>query len=248
MNNILSIDLDILFSPYIGIYNNMINNFTSIELNWHIINDAYNLEDFKPYPLYIDLITKIINKYKDKKFYIGLNHSSILTAIENSKFFLQQPYKFNLYNIDYHHDIFYGDDQVKMLKQCNTANCGNWVGFLNQNHFINIYYWFKGLGSFFNPTALQESYPEAIPEKIYTKIFDESTIDELIDIDLIFISISPEWIPINYYDTLFSILDNIPKDKIEYIEYPFFIGYEGRNFLNIKRESSFNEFTTYFKK
>jgi len=113
MNTILSIDLDILFSPYVGIYNKDIFNDKSLEYLWQSLSKTYNIWDFKINEEFLLYIKNILKVYipQVKTIYIGNDHSSILSAIELEKNNFNIPYLFDIYNIDYHHDVVYNDNQ-----------------------------------------------------------------------------------------------------------------------------------------
>lgn len=132
INEILSIDLDIIFSPYVGIYNGYILNNIPNKDTWKKIQEIYYIDDFEPNKKYIDLVIEIIKNYQNKvkNIYIGEDHSNILQAIQFEKKNLSIPYKFNLYNIDYHHDIFFTEEQAKRISEYEIADCGSWVGYL----------------------------------------------------------------------------------------------------------------------
>lgn len=87
MNTILSIDLDILFSPYVGIYDKITYNDKPLEFLWDSIGKTYNIWDFRINEKYYDNIKKILNNYipQVSTIYIGNDHSSILNAIELEK-------------------------------------------------------------------------------------------------------------------------------------------------------------------
>ena len=62
MNTILSIDLDILFSPYVGIYNKDVFNDKPLEFLWsESMSKHYNIWDFKINEEYIKIIKNILN-------------------------------------------------------------------------------------------------------------------------------------------------------------------------------------------
>lgn len=240
-NTILSIDLDIIFSPYIGIYNNyVLNNIPNKDI-WEKIQELYYINDFELNKKYNNLILEIIKEYQNKvkTIYIGEDHSSILQAIQNEKLNFNTPYKFDLYNIDYHHDIFYSEDQGKRISQYELCDCGSWVGYLSYFNYLNEYYWFCGQGSNLEQKLLLDSEPQAVP-KTYKILFNEFPMD--LNIDLMFISLSFPWMPLNKNDEINNILNTIDKTKIKFLKYPFFYNNQKQNFLNNKCEQYYNNF------
>lgn len=242
MNTILSIDLDILFSPYVGIYNKEIFNDKPCEFLWNTISEFHNIWDFRINIDYLTYIQNIFNIYTQqvKTIYIGTDHSSILTAIEEEKNNLSQPYLFDIYNIDYHHDVVYGDAQQDRIIRCGTADCGNWVGFLSYYNLINKYYWYRGIGSEFDKKIMLHS--EVVPN-MDRFLFDDSFPLDL-NIDLLFISISPPWIPNCYYSQIEELLLKLPQEKIKYYKYPFFINEDKPKFLFLKGDK-YNDYFNF---
>ena len=100
MDSILSIDLDIVFSPYVEIYNTAISR----EESWEELSKKYDINSFIPNSEYISIIAKILNKFEPlvKQIYISNCHHDILKYIQNDINII--------YNIDYHHDICYTPD------------------------------------------------------------------------------------------------------------------------------------------
>lgn len=241
MNTILSIDLDILFSPYVGIYNSYIFNDKPCEYLWSSIEQDFNIWDFRINEKYLNYLKDILDNYipQVKTIYLGKDHSSILTAIEIEKDNLNKPYNFTIYNIDYHHDVVYGDSQQDKIIRCGTADCGNWVGYLSYYKMVEKYYWYRGVGSEFNKRIMLHS--ELIPN-MDRYIFD-NTFPLDLDINLLFISISPPWIPNCYYSKISTLLENLPQDKIKYFEYPFFTNENKPNFLLLKGDKSNDYFS-----
>lgn len=233
MNAILSIDLDILFSPYVGIYNKDVFNDKPLEFLWgESMSKHYNIWDFKINEEYTKIIKNILNNYipQIKTIYIGNDHSSILNAIELEKNNFKMPYCFDIYNIDYHHDVVYGDSQQDKIIRCGTADCGNWVGYLNYYKYVNEYFWYRGIGSEFNKDIML--FSEVVPKM--NRYLLDNTFPLNLDIDLLFISISPPWIPNCYYSKINDLLLELPQDKIKYFKYPFFINEDKPNFLLLK--------------
>lgn len=246
MNTILSIDLDILFSPYVGIYNKDIFNDKSLEYLWQSLSKTYNIWDFKINEEFLLYIKNILKVYipQVKTIYIGNDHSSILSAIELEKNNFNIPYLFDIYNIDYHHDVVYNDNQQTKIIKCGTADCGTWIGYLNYYKMINKYYWYRGIGSEFNQDIML--YSEVVPSMerfLFNKDFPLN-----LNIDLLFISISPPWIPNCYYSKIVDLISFLPQEKIKYFKYPFFINEDKPNFLLLKGDKFYDYFNFNEKK
>ena len=101
---------------------------------------------------------------------------------------LEDP--FFLYNVDFHHDIAYDEDEIKGSVE--IVDCGNWVKYLFQKYkdLFNKYVWIK--------TKESEDYD-------YTNFFSRRFKTEDIDrfdfhslskkTDLLVICMSPAWVP-----------------------------------------------------
>ena len=223
INTILSIDLDILFAPQIGIYNNLINNTINYESNWDNISDEYDIYNFLPNNKYYNILIDILNVYDDQvnKIYIGEDHSSILTALNNEKESFYTPYKFNIYNIDFHHDISYNQSQqIDIYNQ--IASCSNWVGFLSYYNFLEEYYWWSDPCSSFSKKLLLNEDTKGIMPKHFTRkelLIDQFPLD--LQIDMLFITYSIPWIPPCYYLIIKDLLQRFNQDKIIYLQNQF---------------------------
>ena len=238
MNTILSIDLDILFTPYIGIYNDYIDCKKSCNQNWKDIKEKFFINNISINQEYLTILNNILKIYSEKvnTIYVGFDHSSILTAIEKEKNNFKLPYSFIIHNIDFHHDIFYGQYQSDDIKYFNIANCGDWVGFLAYNNFLTQYYWYYGIGSVFDERMLKKDNQKAIPSFLNKEFNKDFSL--YLNIDLLFISISPQWIPISQYSYIKDILLKLPQEKIHFFNEPYFVGSEEKNFLTVKKKPS----------
>lgn len=244
MNTILSIDLDILFSPYVGIYDKIVYNDKPLEFLWDSIEKTYNIWDFRINEKYYDNIKKILNNYISQvsTIYIGNDHSSILNAIELEKENFQLPYQFDIYNIDYHHDVVYNDNQWDKIIRSGISDCGCWIGYLSYYKFINKYFWYRGSGSEFNQDIMLNS--DVISKMERFLLNDNFPLD--LNIDLLFISISSPWIPNCYYSKIQDIILELPQEKIKYFQNPFFINENKPKFLFLKGDK-FNDYFNFSK-
>ena len=201
MNSILSIDLDIIFSPYVEKYNTAVSRGKT----WEDIAQEYDIKTFVPNLEYILIIQKLLKKFAPlvDKIYISDCHHDILKCIQD---------EINIiYNIDYHHDICYGPDDY-MAIQNNISTIGNWVGFLQYYSTIIFYYWYCGHGSVIENNFYQ-NYPLVIPKQIKKDYLENINFNSILNPDLIFISISSPWIPPNNKNIINDILKLIPEEK-----------------------------------
>ena len=234
MDKIISIDLDICMSPYCGIYNQYVNPQEDTIYNWEKIKNQIDINYFSPNFEYINIINKIIETYYEQtnKIYIGYDHSSILNIIEKEKDNFSFSYLFDVYNIDYHHDISYSENQENLVIEQKIADCGSWVGFLNYYNCINNYYWYYGIGSEYDNEGLP-AIP-LTPINLKKEILNQNFPLDLKDVKILFISTSNPWIPINCYYFINNLINNLKETNknIEFIDGEYSINRDRKNFLN----------------
>lgn len=233
MDTILSIDLDILMSPYCGIYNHFIDTEKDDEFLWDFIGKIHQITEFNINEDYEKIIINILNNYIQKvdKVYIGYDHSSILSAIQEERNSLNQNYLFNIYNIDYHHDIFYNDIQKKNIIDSKYADCGSWVGFLNYYNCVNSYHWVKGIGAEFDTNQIYDD--NFCPKNLFIHTLDNNFPLDIPNIKILYITKSNPWFPQHCLIKINDIIENnIPQNKIKYLEGPYSINHNKLSFLN----------------
>lgn len=233
MDTIISIDLDILMSPYCGIYNNLVKPDQDRQFNWEKIEEVIDINGFELNQEYKQIVEDIITKYSEQvdKIYVGYDHSTILNAIELEKENLNQDFVFDLYNIDYHHDIYYGDYQKEMIIDQHLACCGNWVGFLSYYNHINKYYWYKGIGGDYIPDLYSNDRDIHLNIDIQ-RLKETDFPDHLNNVKILYISCSYPWIPLRLSKKLGDFLLSLPQNKIYYLDGVYSSNYDRKKFLN----------------
>lgn len=125
-------------------------------------------------------------------------HQEILNLID-----LNRP--FNLYNIDHHHDCGYPPDfdEIKKMYQEIGVTCGNWVYDLTQKAPTNFlsYTWIGNKNSTMPVSEIMELIPK------FANCCDLQILDRII-FDKIFICLSPQWVPPQYYP-LFNAMTSL---------------------------------------
>ena len=239
MYNIISIDLDILTSPCGSAYKDLISNYYNREYNFSNISNFIDIDKLPFNQQIYQKIWQIIQYYEQQVdvVYLGFDHSSILNAIEKEKNKFNNDYRFNIYNIDFHHDIVYGTNDEEQIVNSNICNCGNWIGYLNFNNYIKNYVWYKGIDSFFDREKLTDIKNPFCPKKL--KVEDDLNNFPLdLNITILYITFSPSWVPINFDNKIIQLLNNIQK-PIYYYPGPFFSNYQQVDFLNNKAKKFF---------
>lgn len=246
MNNILSIDLDIVFSPYVGLYNNLVGDIYNVDYIWERISQIYDIKNFFPNEEYKKLIIDIINHYKTQvdTVYIGEDHSSILNALNEEKNNFKKPYKFNIYNIDFHHDIIYNDGDIVTIP-LGLSSCANWIGFLNYFNFINSYTWWKSPQSTFKVFELTDKFRDFSPVNLKQYEFSNLFPTNL-KIDMLYITFSAPWIPPKYYSVIQDILSNVDKDQIKYMPNFYTTTCVRKPFLSLNGDEVYNNIISFY--
>lgn len=188
--DVISIDFDIIMSPSINFYNDMVGDDVLLS---QLLEDFPQLENSFNADLYIyQYFTRLITEMccKGVPVYFITNHQDILPYLQQ----FEEPV--NVYNFDHHHDIGYGIKNW-VLKISKPA-CGNWVKYGKDNNLINDYIWIHD-----NAAGDLEDLPR---KKYLTR---EYTLEEYgntshkLDVGAVVVCASWEWIP-PIYKPLFN--------------------------------------------
>lgn len=196
MKKILTIDFDIMMAPSIDLYNDS-------DLD---VDEFLNKFDFvgileADLDLYRNL-TQIILNNKDKITFI-YDHHDIVEYLKDE----EEPIE--LHNIDYHHDLGYGDDMAwhRPLKE-NEYHEGNWVKYLYDLKKIKSYFWYKH----YNSSDPAEEGKKFLNEKHFISGIDPTHFINDIQPDHIYVSLSSPWVPM-YYTTLYNVWEDLTNTK-----------------------------------
>jgi len=152
-----------------------------------------------------DLIKKNCEKLDADHIYFGQEHDSILTFLCQNE--TLKDCIFNVFNVDHHHDVFYGLNQRDEVERFNYATISDWVWYLFINKKLNNYYWVNN-----------ESSDEASLDKLallhqpFEKIlWFKNRRDALFDVDFdyIYICKSERFFPIQFYDLFYELMDMV---------------------------------------
>lgn len=184
MNNILTIDFDIIMKPSIQLYNDLIGDSKSIN---KVLRQYPSLEyclssDLNIYEYLTRFIILNIKKMNKNSVHFIREHNTAIPIIEKYD-------ECVLYNIDHHHDLGYNiTASTKIFK----PDCGNWVKYLMDKQKVKKYIWIHNDNSNMPSSTLFEM--KYINTKIELSNF--SPLEYLTEnMDELIICNSPQWIP-----------------------------------------------------
>ncbi len=213
---ILSIDLDILMSPYCGIYNQFISGVDRVG-SWAEAKALLNISDFTINSEYKNTITDIISTYQNQvdKVYVGEDHGTILKALEAENLLNED---LNIINIDYHHDINYTILKSDRNKNVNDffeeAAVSHWAGYLLYKNNHNFYTWYRGIGSEFNLKFFMSMSIVPLNYKNFKQEIFNNTFPLDMKIDMLYIVPSLPWIPKHCDKELNEVLNLVDPNKV----------------------------------
>ena len=191
---ILSIDFDIIMHPCIDLYNEDVEGSDEPKELWKWLEEEYKLEDYNLLTGDFNIlfeIAKLINYNKDKPIYFIDEHQEIIDILQERPEYNTDVYK--IYNIDFHHDIWYDEDSPNEILYNDEYTCADWVGYLYLKKKLKQYIWLKASNS------------NLLETPIYGKNFNFKTLgltdfDKLyrVDFDEIYFCLSPHWVPEKY--------------------------------------------------
>lgn len=148
-----------------------------------------------------NLIFSLLPSLQLKDVFIADGHEEIFKAINTWRL----DDKFNIYNIDHHHDCGYLSDNISLHNITNECTCANWVPYVYKNFpaFMK-YIWIGNKNSFLLNSQLKSIIPK------YDNYSDLGILNN-IKIDKIFICKSRTWIPVEYRGLIDSFTYSIIK-------------------------------------
>ena len=257
--HILSIDIDYILEPCINLYEKhltqghpffvsyveMLDHPADVLAHWRdlapLINKAGEISQ-QNYLDVIDLYSKALfglKKSESDKLYFADNHDTILTPLQNM---YQEGDKFNIINLDHHHDIYYNISQMQNVDLYNLASPADWVWYLEKNNLLKTYYWIGNDNSEdFKP--IQKKKPVGISNTGFFKSLKEFREDETRmpkKFDLIYVCKSPQWTPTkfySYFENLKHLAENYFKKEFKQDTGFFCGGRVSKNFFKEPEKS-----------
>lgn len=205
--NIVTIDFDIIMHWSVAFYNDLLDDDTTII---DIMNDNPN-SNFIPhadlflYRYLTEYILECARSLPKERIKFIESHEEVTKIFDNGTV----RSKFNILNIDHHHDIAYDDDDVE--NEIEELTCGNWVKYLFEKYRNDFqeYIWINDDESVdFEASAFFKRKIKRYNIKLYNLYNLAKTTDYL------FICKSTPWIPSNeqeLYDNWKYIIDYLYK-------------------------------------
>lgn len=215
IKKVLSIDLDYIMGPSIVLYNDLVGNpeFAGKRF-WEKIEELRGIEDYLKYDeesllFLVGLFTRSIKDLQARNIFFAKEHDMILEFLCGNKEKASET--FEIFNIDHHHDIYYGDRQKEEVDRFDFACLANWVYYLGKNEKIAKYHWIKNEKSIAFPE-------EDIKDLVFPVDFSLSR-DNLwdIDFDYVFVCQSSEYLPRKFHQFFYlfkAIADNCLGESI----------------------------------
>ena len=191
---ILSIDFDIVMHPCIELYNDDVEGEDNPEELWNFLENKYNFEDLNLLKYDDKLVIQLIQllKYnKNKPIYFIQEHQEIVDILKKSPTYKED--KYNIINIDFHHDLWYNEESFQAILQDDEYNCANWLGYLLLKKKLISASWVKASNSI--PPRIK-TYGNNI--QLNTLYFKDLEKLYQIDFDEIYFCLSPQWVPPKY--------------------------------------------------
>lgn len=192
--NVLSIDFDIIMAPSIELYND------KVPLNkWDDLLNAFPIYSFLTmdasyYRKLNEYLIKVAPKVNKDNIFIAFGHDKILNHLKKDE-------TFNIVNIDHHHDLGYRPDSLD-----EPNNCANWVMVAEADGRLKNYTWIHSQNSQMPINELTNKFSEGTYKEYV--LDDVDNLAQMLQTpDIIFICLSPEWVPPAYQYLFYSLLD-----------------------------------------
>lgn len=206
VHKVLSIDLDYIMFPCIKLYNQYSAGKENDTVIWKYISQEVD-ENYLFYDAYAlqAILNKILTNVKNGAIFIPIReHDELVNKLHELEDF--EDSTFDITNIDFHHDLFYDEEELNMIQSFNKYSCANWLGYLYFKDRIKSATWVKAQNSPWYREEIQ-SFPIEVKG-----LSDISGLGD--DYEYVFLCLSPQWIPEKYqhlYGLICSAVDAIKE-------------------------------------
>ena len=180
MKRIITIDFDVIMSPSITLYNDMIG-----PQQWEqtFMNDpqlALSRGDYARYAQLTAWLMIIAKELQPSAIHFIHSHDHIM------KYIPKDNEELTIVNIDHHHDISYNDkDSNEMIE---VLTCGNWIKYISENRKLARYIWINNS----NSTPPHEATKNLISMNCLLQNYN---LNNLTAPDVLVLCLSDEWVP-----------------------------------------------------
>lgn len=198
---ILSVDFDYIMYPCIKLYNTYVSESENQTFIWERLEQILEIDKYLCYDANaLKTITEIIlkNIRKQAKFIPVKNHEEIVDILKKNKDYSST--KFDIVNIDFHHDMYYREEDIAEILDFGKYNCSDWLGYLYFTDKLKRCQWLKAPNSDF------------YDGKAEIEILGKKDLDSIgNNFDIVFLCLSPQWVPYKYHH-LYELLCSIFKE------------------------------------
>ena len=198
---ILSVDFDYIMYPCIKLYNTYVSESENQTVIWEHLEQLLEIDKYLCYDAgALKTITELILKnVKNHATFIPVeNHEEIVDILKKDKDYPSA--KFDIVNIDFHHDIYYREEDIAEILDFGRYNCSDWLGYLYFTKKLKRCCWLKAPNS--DPYDGKAEI-EILGKKDFGSIKN--------DFDMVFLCLSPQWVPYKYHH-LYELLCSIFKE------------------------------------
>ena len=191
MINVVTIDFDVIMSPSIGFYNDLVGMSDPIgkyidEFSF-VANLPANLYQYEYLTKYLMMAQKSV-----QDIYFISSHEKVIDILRN----MPHDEEICLINIDHHHDVGYSIDNWR--SPLKNPEVGNWVKYGRDKKLFDHYYWIKNE----NSDDIPKEGKHYIDKEI---LFKNSKLEQYADqTDVLILCSSLEWIPPIYHPLFYT--------------------------------------------
>ncbi len=198
---ILSVDFDYIMYPCIKLYNSHVSGAENQAVTWERLEQLLEIDKYLCYDAdALKMISGVILKNVMGKavFFPVTDHEEIVDILKKDNGYPST--KFDIVNIDFHHDMYYREEDIAEIKDFGQYNCSDWLGYLYFTGKLESCHWFKAPNS------------DIYNGKAEIKISSKKDIGNLgNNFDMVFLCLSPQWVPYKYHH-LYELLCNVFKE------------------------------------
>ena len=225
VKKVLSIDMDFSVWRSLELYNDQIGRIRSKGTQfWDDLEEEIHIDEFLRFDEeYFKFIKSLLSskamKLKPEDIFFAKDHDMILEFLCADEKKIGEQYI--IYNVDHHHDIYYGIDQKHEAERFDYASIGSWVYYLGIHEKVDKYYWIADAYAKFFPR--EEMSNIDFPCE-FTGVEEGKKLLSEADFDYIFLCLSPEYFPAKYWDRfqeLMQMLNKMKKREYDVWEEPY---------------------------